>query len=127
MPSLLVGNTAPDRVDVPGTRSASNQLRVSLTSPAFAYSAANDVRAWAKYLLQLALRAVLPVPNRSYATDTRGAMSLLQFGRLVSSGKKRAGTKRPAGTEISFIRPLKYSMRTPGLSVRRLMVHVSWT
>src|SRR5262245_59631490 len=126
MLSRLVGNTRLEHVDVPGMRSQSNQFRRSLAAPIGLYRPEKSAALTAMYLLTPTFRAVRALPNRSYAALKRGVASS-QSGTGCSSSTDRAGTKRPAGIVDAEIPPWYDSMRKPGLTVRRLIVHVSCT
>src|SRR5712691_120075 len=73
MPSRLVGSTRLEQVDVPGRKSQSDQLRVSLCSTSGLYRFAKSVVKFRLYLFTLPLSAVFASPVRSYTTPNRGA------------------------------------------------------
>src|SRR5438552_3784100 len=63
--------------------------------------------AWeATYLPTFALRAVLPVPKRSYAAARRTDQSF-QFGRFGIAGKSRAAMNVEAGADSAGTSALK--------------------
>src|SRR5580765_1060823 len=66
----------------------------------------------ATYLPALALRAVLPLPNRSYAAAKRTAQSF-QFGRSGNAGKFLAPIQVDAGDDSAGSEALKCSKRAP--------------
>src|SRR5205809_6393250 len=61
---------------------------------------------WPTNLPTLPLSAVLPLPNRSYATPTRGIQSL-HLGTSVIALNWRAGTHVPAGADCAGIDSFK--------------------
>src|SRR5262245_17212229 len=65
------------------------------------------------------LRAVFPVPNRSYARPSRGA-GLLRLGTSGVTPKDRTSTNRPAGDVCDGTSALTHSHRKPALIVSRL-------
>src|SRR5205085_7625237 len=73
-----------------------------------AYPAACD----ATYLPALALTAVLPSPDRSYAAAKRTAQSF-QFGTSGIAGKLRAPIQVDAGDDSAGTEALKCSNRAP--------------
>src|SRR5712691_261595 len=75
MPSLLVGSARLEHVDVPGRKSQSDQLRVSLCSTSGLYRFAKSVVKFRLYLLTLPLSAVFASPVRLYTVPNRGATS----------------------------------------------------
>jgi len=74
------------------------------------------------YRAKLALIAVLPVPNRSYATPTRGLRSF-QFGTFLIAGNDCGGTNAPAGTDDAATDSRSQSYRSPALTVTRFNRH----
>src|SRR5688572_12691740 len=76
------------------------------------------------YLLALALNAVLPLPNTSYAPARRTDQSF-QSGTFGISAKLRAWIHGPAGSDCGGIEALKWSKRPPRFNVSRSMVQVS--
>src|SRR5262245_57387230 len=71
--------------------------------------------------------AVLPLPNRSYAAPSRGSTSF-QFGTSLTSGTLRPPGRNSAdGVVHAGFFAANVSMRTPAFSVRRWIVHWSWT
>src|SRR5207247_8721202 len=65
VPSRLVGSTRPEQVDVPGTKSQSDQLRVSLCSTRGSYPFTKSVVYARLYLLTLPFTAVFASPVKS--------------------------------------------------------------
>ena len=65
MPSRLVGSTRLEQVDVPGTKSQSDQLRVSLCSTRGSYRFTKSVVYARLYLLTLPFTAVFASPVKS--------------------------------------------------------------
>src|SRR5437667_9065545 len=78
----------------------------------------------ATYLPHVPLMAVLPSPNTSQAAAKRGLTSR-QFGTSSTAAYVRAGTNGPAGTDWAGTLPIRYSQRTPGLTVTRFRVQSS--
>src|SRR5438552_19123120 len=76
------------------------------------------------YLPNEALMAVLPLPVRSYATLTRGVMSLSPVvstaGKVSATGTYLIGPSCESGSDAT-----NRSYRTPTPSVRRPLVQVS--
>src|SRR6266446_5743289 len=72
--------------------------RVTVVASVYAglpLKSAGPVASVCRYLFAVALRAVLPLPNRSYEAPIRGTMSLALYQSAPGSVKLRVGMSGP--------------------------------
>src|SRR5437764_15446407 len=122
--------TAPFERSQSGTKLllASFQTRAVCVTSVLAglFAAAYRIESCSTPRLTLALIAVLPLPNKSYAAETRGLMSF-QFGTFSTAAKLllRFGSQRCGAAVNGSVASLSMSRRMPPLNVRRFIVQRS--